>query len=523
MKKSGSKYFSQVIDWINPNSSLVILGVLGIAGALLIWFSTPWGIGVGYDSVFYLSAADNLLSGNGLSRFDAFGNVIYLTHYPPLYSIAIAITRLITSTQSIVASKLIASACFGLLIFLTGYIVIKITRNQLAGLLTALLVLSSPIIIDTNLMAMSESVFLVLLLLLFIALMQYFSTDRKIWLITAAIIGTCAYLTRYIGITTIGVAILGILILGHSSLRKRLSDALLYISICVLPIIYWLGRNYILTGSMTNRTFLYHPPTSQVLEQGLSTISSWISPLPANVYLKLLILLITVGYIFISIYYRLKREREINGSIDLLSESNIFLSLLILFIVAYALSLLFSITFIDASTKLNNRILSPIYLMGIILFVIILSNTDAKRIGRIILIAGLVFIMARFALNLAESKIILSEMHQKGIGFTSKKWRSSQTIDYVKELAQEGVIYSNEAFPIYFLTGRPAGWIPELSDNVNLSDSEEYESELQEMKQAILDSNGALVIFTTRLDPEVYPPKSILSDGHQLFKKSCRW
>lgn len=42
----------------------------------------PWGIGVGYDSVFYLSAADNLLNGLGLSRLDGYYNVIPLTHYP---------------------------------------------------------------------------------------------------------------------------------------------------------------------------------------------------------------------------------------------------------------------------------------------------------------------------------------------------------------------------------------------------------------------------------------------------------
>ena len=47
-----------------------ILAVAGLAifGIAWFWINTPWGIGVNYDSYFYLSAADNFLAGNGFGR-----------------------------------------------------------------------------------------------------------------------------------------------------------------------------------------------------------------------------------------------------------------------------------------------------------------------------------------------------------------------------------------------------------------------------------------------------------------------
>jgi 4-amino-4-deoxy-L-arabinose transferase-like glycosyltransferase len=492
--------------------------MLGVTGALLIWFNTPWGIGVGYDSVYYLKAADNLLSGFGLSRLDVQGNVVYLTHYPPLYPLVVAVTRIITGTQAVVAARLIASISFGILIFLTGFIVLRLTGAMAAGVLAALVIFSSPVLIEVNLMAMSESIFLVLLLLLFIATIQYLSNQHRIWLVVAALFGAGLYLARYSGIVFIGVSAFGIILFELNAFRKRLSNAILFGVLCVIPILFWFGRNYVLTGSMTNRVISFHPPSIDVLRQGLLTITTWGIPnwIPAH-YALFFILLPAAGLIYLLI----TGGREKTRIIITQNKTHLSISLLILYILFYMCSLLLSLTFFDASTKLNNRILSPVYLLSLIIFFVFLWDIGCRTKWKVILIAGSVLVLVCIALNTIASNSILVNMREKGMGFTGQKWQASQTIDLVRQLPQEGVIYSNEAFPIYFLTGRPAGWIPELIDNVKDSTSTEYARELEEMKENIIETNGSLVIFTSRMNPGVYPPKSILSEGLELYKKTA--
>jgi len=68
---------------------LVPLG-LGLLAGMIIWVATPWGLGIEYDSVFYWSAAENLLGGRGLGRLNGAGQFIPLTQFPPLYPLFMA-------------------------------------------------------------------------------------------------------------------------------------------------------------------------------------------------------------------------------------------------------------------------------------------------------------------------------------------------------------------------------------------------------------------------------------------------
>ena len=146
-------------DLISQYSLAIGLTIFGLAGFALIWFSTPWGIGVGYDSIFYLSAADNLLSGSGLSRLDGYGNIIPLTHFPPLYPILLAVLSFVLRMDMVSVSGLLSAISFGCLVFLTGWLVYTITKTLIPGILSAIIVLSSPVLLDLQFLAMTEPLF----------------------------------------------------------------------------------------------------------------------------------------------------------------------------------------------------------------------------------------------------------------------------------------------------------------------------------------------------------------------------
>jgi len=509
----------RLFGWLKINYDILLLISLGMVGSLLLWKNTPWGIGVGYDSVFYLSAAENFLDGLGLSRIDGYQNVVYLTHYPPLYPLILAAARYLTASESIaVMARALSALSFGLLIILIGITVRTFTGSMTAAVLSALFALSSSFLLDVHLMAMSEPLFFVFLILMLLTLSQYLNGRKYVWLVISGAIGALVYLTRYVGLTAITTGVIAIFIFGLGKIGRRIKDALIFSFLGIFPILIWYVRNYILTGTTTNRSIAFHPPTSERLLSGLTTINAWMLPggIPAGIR-PIAIVVIVIGGLFLLVFggYHFWTRRYNDAVI---AEAWKFFIISVLFIFIYISSTLLSLTFFDASTKLNNRILSPVYFIGILMLFILLWNgldLNHNRTGTIIIV--LLFLGA-ISFNIAKSSELLAEMRLKGLGFTGRRWQSSETIDGVKELPIEGVLYSNEAFPIYFITGRPASWIPEKGDSVLGQETNEFDKKIEMMKAAIEETGGALVIFDSRKILSVYGSEEELTHGLVLWK-----
>jgi 4-amino-4-deoxy-L-arabinose transferase-like glycosyltransferase len=509
----------QLFGWLKINYDILLLITLGVVGSLLLWVSTPWGIGVGYDSVFYLSAAENFLDGLGLSRIDGYQNVVYLTHYPPLYTLILAAARYLTASESIaVMARALSALSFGFLIILIGITVRTFTGSKAAAVLSALFALSSPFLLDVHLMAMSEPLFLLFLILMLLTLSQYLNGRKFAWLVISGAIGALVYLTRYVGLTAITTGVIAILIFGPGKIGRRIKDALVFSFMGIFPILIWYARNYILTGTTTNRSFAFHPPTSERLLSGLTTIYAWMIPggIPPGIR-PIVMVGIVIGGLFLLVFggYHFWKRRHNDAVIAAAWK---FFIISVLFIFIYISSILLSLTFFDASTKLNNRILSPVYFIGIMMLFLLLWNgldLNHSRTGTIIIV---LLILGAISNNIVKSSELLTEMRLKGLGFTGRRWQSSETIEGVKELPIEGVLYSNEAFPIYFITGRPASWIPEKGDSVLGQENNAYDQKIEMMKAAIEETGGALVIFDSRMNPSVYGSEDELTLGLVLWK-----
>ena len=509
----------RLFGWLKINYDIPLLIALGVVGSLLLWVNTPWGIGVGYDSVFYLSAAENFLDGLGLSRIDGYQNIVYLTHYPPLYALILAAARYLTASESIaVMARALSALSFGLLIILIGITVRTFTGSKAAAVLSALFALSSPFLLDVHLMAMSEPLFLVFLILMLLTLSRFLNGRKYVWLVISGAIGALVYLTRYVGLTAITTGVIAILLFGPGKMGRRTKDALVFSFFGIFPILIWYARNYILTGTTTNRSFAFHPPTSERLLSGLAVIYAWILPggIPAGIR-PIAMVGIIIGGLFLLVFggYHFWKRRYNDAVIAAAWK---FFIISVLFIFIYISSILLSLTFFDASTKLNNRILSPVYFIGILMLFTVLWNgqdLNHSRTGTIIIV---LLLLGAISINIAKSSELLMEMRLKGLGFTGRRWQSSETIKGVKELPIEGVIYSNEAFPIYFITGRPASWIPEKGDSVLGKETNEYDQKIEMMKAAIEETGGALVIFDSRMNPSVYGSEEELTLGLVLWK-----
>jgi hypothetical protein len=503
---------NQILQKIYPYL-LVVIGAAG--GGVLYAGMKRWGIGVYYDSVFYISAADNLLKGNGLGRLAGDGTIIPLNHYPPLYSILLAGVSGITGWNTTLAAWTVTIVCFSVLIFLTGWCVYGFTRSKIAGIVGALLVLTSPIIADLHLMAMTEPIFLIFALAALMMVEKAVSEPRMKWVLWAALFTSAAYLSRYVGIVLAAAGFLCMILFMRIPFWKRVKLAVPYGILSVLLNLLWAVRNMIETGSATNRLFDYHSIAASKLNELNKALSAWFLPgrIPASMRSVLTVLLILAAVLFSTwlLWKSWKQRNDGTPEIKVIQ----FSGMLSLFYILYVISVVFSLLFFDASTRLNDRILCPLYFTLLIQLILLVWLEVHKRpvLLRGAAVAAAVLLMMVYALD--EYKLLADYTHD-GIGFTGRVWQKSETIQQLKQQPVSGAVYSNEAFGLYYLLDKPIFSIPQTRDPVTTEKLPGYQDSIQDMQQNIQKTNGAMVIFTPYDTGGVYPELDEMTRGLTL-------
>ena len=466
---------------------LVPLG-LGLMAGIIIWVATPWGIGIEYDSVFYWSAAENLLGGRGLGRLNGAGQLIPLTHFPPLYPLAMAAVARVTGATVAGAARLLSAGLFGFNLFLLWRLVLSLGAGRWAALGSALVWLVAPSILERHLWAMSEPLYFTWLLCSLSWLNHSVNESGERWLVAAAATTGLASLTRYAGISLLATGVVAYLLFETRPVLARARRAALFAALAgVLPIA-WQARNLLATGTPTNRVLLFHPPGLNHLREAGTTLAAWL-PYPkisAEIRLGVLVL---VGLGALVLWVRRGRHAGQERG----NAARRMTCLAGLHGAVYLGFLGVSLTFFDASTRLRDRILSPLFLVGMLMIVGLLA-VRSTRVGwgiRIAALTGFALLVVPYAVatvgRLQESRA--------GLGFVSAAWRNSETLAQIRRLDADLRLYSDEAFPIYFLTGKPASWVPERIDPVKGTERSEYRDELEVMHASVDAGEAALVLF----------------------------
>lgn len=500
---------------------ILVIGLIffGLAGFALIWLSTPWGIGVGYDSIFYLSAADNLLSGQGLSRLDGYGNVIPLTHFPPLYSLLLAGLSFITGFSTDLAARILAAIFFGLLVAISGWLLYRYTHKLSAAFLGAFMVLVSPVLLDISFMAMSELPFLIFQLLFIHFLNLYLLKGKLKDMVISAVLAAMMYLTRYVGLVAIALAGFSLLFLQARSWMGKVKDVILFLVISLVPILIFYARNWSLTGSFSNRIISFHPPTVNQIKQGVNTISIWLLPAGINSSERMVILgIFLIAFVIIILAYLLRGgNNEANQEQKI--EGKKFVTLMLAYAIIYLFLVTISLTLFDASTKLNDRILSPVLLSALLAGLIAAFNIEWFEANRVFRYSIIILCLVFISINILRGFDIANSMRIGGRGFSGREWRTSETIEGVSQLPADTLMFSNEAFAIYYLTGNSANWIPENYDPVKDQEDENYSQHINFMRDEIISQNGVLVIFNSIAKHNIYAPIEELTNGLSLLAK----
>jgi len=331
-------------------------------------------------------------------------------------------------------------------------------------------------------------------------LSSYVEKQKLFLLILAGVAIILAFMTRYAGAAFVGTGVLGIWLLSSLPLTKRLRDCLILVTISCGPLLLWLVRNMLVSEQATNRTLAFHPISFHHLKLAVSTFSLWL--LPANVP-GIFRLGLTALFMFglgVSLYVMWRRhDREPAAQATRWEETRMkpLLSLNLIFVAQYVILLFLTISFLDAHTKLDYRMLSPVHMAALPVVIVFFARCEKhciKKRSLRISVTTVLLLLAVFYLGCTLGWI---NNHQRGFGYASEEWRQSDLLRQVRTLPAETTIFSNGYHVIYILTHRNASFLPLRFDANSGKKNEHYEKSLQEMREKMVASNGVIVYFDT--------------------------
>ena len=247
-----------------PDRVTALLAAIGgLAAVLVLLRVSEWGGAAagGRDSVLYVTAARNLLDGNGLTT----GGVPY-QGLAPLFPLALAGAGLLFGPDPLGSAGWLNAAAFGLTAFATAAWVRSRTRSGFlavwAGLACAFSVPLARIVSP----AMTEALFVMFAVLSLYALDRWLDAvagdgdDRRrtSLLLTAAACAALACATRYLGLALVLGALPLVLLADGRRLRptrRGAADAALFAAVALPPLGAWMLRGLLTAGSATGRFY----------------------------------------------------------------------------------------------------------------------------------------------------------------------------------------------------------------------------------------------------------------------------
>ncbi|HEY9075743.1 MAG TPA: hypothetical protein VIO61_04330 [Anaerolineaceae bacterium] len=543
-----SRWFSRLKifwEWLPGWLGLLLATALGMG---LAAYATTWGPGVGGDATIYLTAARNLITGRGLGWYEADGVFRLLPYTPPFYPLVLSLLGLL-QIDLVAGARWLNVIMFGGLLFVTGWAFQYFTGRKLLGILLAGILAVSPVILNVQVWAMSESLFLLVgfsgLMLLVYSLEK---PNRHRRMVTAALLLGLACLTRYIGAAFIAAGFLTWLLLAKQTWNRKMADLALFALVSSVPVLIWLAIDYQLTGTVASRSgqaasdlwarFLsFFPPLLDIYLFWLVP-GSIVSRMPYLLKAAALVLpLLAGGMLVVEIALRLHSQARIavRKQADLIGANNPFAVWLDSGGVRFTVAMLFFITsylvllavvhvFTYPPVTLASRMLSPVHFAVVALLAALLHLVlQGWQSDRWLPAAGYAAFGLLFLVYAGRGALVVRDMHQIGIGYTAREWRSSELVDAIRKIPAQTPIISNDVTAVQFLANRPAYNIPEIFRDQPLSSFTRFGDSTSEREQVIFrEQGGVLVLFNATLASDFSMYGSKLDARLKAFTEGLR-
>lgn len=482
-----------------PEISKVCIAVGALAALLLAMVATEHGLLVSPDSVAYASAARSVASGDGFYFSLGGAELRPLTHFPPglpavLGGLAFA------GLDPFAGARVLNALCFAGTVVLAAVLVYRRTGSRGFSLAAAAVTLTAVPMLEMHTELWSEPLFIVLTLLGILTLDIYLSEGRWVLLALSALAMAGATLTRWTGVPFIGAAVLGVVLLRPGGPLRRLARGALYGAISCLPGALWVLRNWMAGGNAANRAMAWHPITAYHVREALWTVYGWVVPDAAFEVIRMRYMVLVTSLVLAMAgweYWRRWKAKEDEAG-DVTAGGPPVLAVLVT--AAYGAFLALSISLMDASTPLDDRIMSPVFVPLLVIACWVL-HMCISRIGE-----GPV----RKAAAAALCAVALVAFVPRGTawavgrrehvpGYLGRTWTESEVLDRLRALPEAAPLYTNDPRPIHLHLNRPARKVPVQYSPTALAANDEFLAELTRVR-ADLGTEGLLVYFDRSKD-----------------------
>ncbi len=441
-KKRGTNPAKPVSGFFTLNGMLLPC-LLALAGILLVAINTRLGAYWGDDTYYYILPAREFMAGKGFHPSYIFGPVL------PFLLTVIAIVKI----DPLVSIRWLNAILFGINLFLVAHIIRKLTGSLSFALAGTVLVLLSDVVIEIHGWAMSEALAITFLLGAISETLTFIDSQRPVHGILAALATTLAVLTRFAMLPLIPAISLTILIFQPvRSFSRRLRGAILFGFTCLMPLLlYWL-RNYLVSGHMVRYQQYIQAPfdRSQIAWFMYNWFSLFIPgrflkghEIPAGILISLTIILFLL--------FTWRRVYSSKGA----SRPSLFGAGLLLIggMIVFSLLMLYFARGLTELTIYNSRYLVPIFIMFVIAFftVAFVYWGSVKSTSRVVMLAAFSLFVIYYAYRAVD---FTRQTSSTGLGYSNIGWHSSEIVHYLQTHPELVDMVSTGEMGIYFWTGR---------------------------------------------------------------------
>ena len=433
---------------------------------------------IGYDEAF---------------RVPAPGERVPMTQFPPLYPALVALVHGPFGMGLLSGARAIGAIAFLITAAGSAALVIR-ASGPFASAAAAAGLLMAPDLVTIHAMAWSEPVMLAGVVGSLWCLWVYTQDRRRGALVGAAAFGVVASMARFAGYSAIVAAALVLLFERRDPPARRALRAGIFFLIGSAPTVVWFARNAVVAGRASEKTLSWHPPGIRHLAQAAETVGGWV--VPGRTAAIVCGALLAAGAIVALI------RRGLRG-VDTTSLPG----LCVVIGVIYSAFVLATRTLLDQNIALDTRILAPLQLLAVVAVCSALPREPSRRVrwmtvaiavvATVSLVRGVVT-----AIGFSESSVA---------GYTSERWRESETLAYAGSLPDDTVILTNAPDPIWLWHGRSPLLLPPLSNLYAGGANERFPAQVEALRDATACRNAVLVFFDqpTRKPVRTIPPEIV--------------
>lgn len=430
----------RVIKQFSTDRFSVLLSIIAVSGAgLILAREINYGVGLGDDSVEYISLAKSLLEGEGFTRY--YGGT--LIRFPPLYPMMLAAAGFFSVDPFDIAGPLNA-ILVGLTIFMVGRWLQQNLSSPLLALWGCLILMFFVPAAEIASRAMAEPAYILLTILALIQADNHIRKGANSSLTWSAIFSALACITRFAGIAIVAIVVLILLLSPQVAAKLKVKRIVIYSFISLAPVLVWMLRTWIVSGKLAGNRYFESYSLSVVFELFYEEVLLQGDPIWP--------FLAVAPVLTIWALYRMLSNSD--SSREGFRWHTVFLFLgfswmhiLVMFISFFNEILGYEILRFDMP-----RFMLPTYIPLLIGGLLILDQALKRWHMNWLQWPIIAIFLLPLAYQVARNVNSIQASNDLGFGYNNRRWAGSDALQYVRDARLTGTILSNYTGPIYVHT-----------------------------------------------------------------------